>query len=95
MEAYFGVGGEAQHCCIKQGEEVIVRLACSTGCLGIFDRDTFIAQLGNYAAKEGCRILQTTQYVDEAPIIESKSREVFNLVDVGHLLDDFVIACAE
>ncbi len=94
-QPHLGVGGEAQHGCVIQGVEIVVGFACSAALLLVGEIYPFEAQLGYNAPQERGGIVQISQDLHKAFVVESEAGEVLNLLHVGHLFDHFVIAGAQ
>ena len=69
--------------------------ACTALWLGVLDFLTLGAQLGHDAADEGCRILQFSQCLNKAFIVQTESGKLFNLFTTAHFLDRLVIATTQ
>ena len=69
MEAYLGVGGEAEHGCIEEGEEIVMRLTSLALGLGVLQRHPLKAQFSDNPPQEGRGILQIAQHLDERLVV--------------------------
>lgn len=59
--------------------------------LRVLDVLALEAEFGDDATEEWRRVLQRAQHVDEGSIVKSKSGEVLDLLDAGHLLYQAVV----
>ena len=91
-QARFRVRRERQHRRIVEREEIVVRVAGFALCLRVRDVLSLKSELRDDVAQKRHRVIEPTQHVDKALVVQPRPREVLDLLHVAHLADGLVIA---
>ena len=86
-----GVAGKAEHGGIKQAVPVVVGLACPALGLGVFNLLALGAKLRHNPAQKRGGVVQITQGLDKAFIVQAKPGKLLDHFHIAHLFDGFVV----
>ena len=90
-----GVIGDSQHGNIIQRVKIVFADSPFSRGLHVFDFVAGKADVGNQSPKIWVRIIDLSQFLDDATVIQAETRAVLEQLDVGNPVDEIVVHLAD